>query len=203
MSNINLLPWREVIKERQRKNFLQLMVIFLFAGAIVAILIYFALDWRIQNQEDRNSQWNNEIKVVDQKIAEIEKLKQRRQELIDRMNAIDKLQQSRNIPVHLYSDLPTLVSSGVYLGYMNYDNRIVKLGGLAESNPRLSSMLRNIDNSQWLGNGTITQTKAEVRDGKKIIPTLPDGLYAFDMLFSVLDSQNNAQAPNNSMKGGR
>jgi type IV pilus assembly protein PilN len=203
MSNINLLPWREVIKERQRKNFLQLMVVFLFAGAIVAILIYFALDWRIQNQEDRNSQWNNEIKVVDQKIAEIEKLKQRRQELIDRMNAIDKLQQSRNIPVHLYSDLPTLVSSGVYLGYMNYDNRIVKLGGLAESNPRLSSMLRNIDNSQWLGNGTITQTKAEVRDGKKIIPTLPDGLYAFDMLFSVLDSQNNAQAPNNSMKGGR
>jgi len=203
MTNINLLPWREVIKERQRKNFLQLMVIFLFAGAIVAILIYFALDWRIQNQEDRNSQWNNEIKVVDQKIAEIEKLKQRRQELIDRMNAIDKLQQSRNIPVHLYSDLPTLVSSGVYLGYMNYDNRIVKLGGLAESNPRLSSMLRNIDNSQWLGNGTITQTKAEVRDGKKIIPTLPDGLYAFDMLFSVLDSQNNAQAPNNSMKGGR
>ena len=162
MSNINLLPWREVIKERQRKNFLQLMVVFLFAGAIVAILIYFALDWRIQNQEDRNSQWNNEIKVVDQKIAEIEKLKQRRQELIDRMNAIDKLQQSRNIPVHLYSDLPTLVSSGVYLGYMNYDNRIVKLGGLAESNPRLSSMLRNIDNSQWLGNGTITQTKAEV-----------------------------------------
>lgn len=203
MSNINLLPWREVIKERQRKNFLQLMVVFLFAGAIVAILIYFALYWRIQNQEDRNSQWKNEIKVVDQKIAEIEKLKQRRQELIDRMNAIDKLQQSRNIPVHLYSDLPTLVSSGVYLGYMNYDNRIVKLGGLAESNPRLSSMLRNIDNSQWLGNGTITQTKAEVRDGKKIIPTLPDGLYAFDMLFSVLDSQNNAQAPNNSMKGGR
>jgi len=203
MSNINLLPWREVIKERQRKNFLQLMVVFLFAGAIVAILIYFTLDWRIQNQEDRNSQWKNEIKVVDQKIAEIEKLKQRRQELIDRMNAIDKLQQSRNIPVHLYSDLPTLVSSGVYLGYMNYDNRIVKLGGLAESNPRLSSMLRNIDNSQWLGNGTITQTKAEVRDGKKIIPTLPDGLYAFDMLFSVLDSQNNAQAPNNSMKGGR
>ena len=203
MSNINLLPWREVIKERQRKNFLQLMVVFLFAGAIVAILIYFALDWRIQNQEDRNSQWKNEIKVVDQKIAEIEKLKQRRQELIDRMDAIDKLQQSRNIPVHLYSDLPTLVSSGVYLGYMNYDNRIVKLGGLAESNPRLSSMLRNIDNSQWLGNGAITQTKAEVRDGKKIIPTLPDGLYAFDMLFSVLDSQNNAQTPNNSMKGGR
>ncbi|WP_294460697.1 PilN domain-containing protein [uncultured Ruminobacter sp.] len=203
MSNINLLPWREVIKERQRKNFFKLMFIFFVAGAIIAILFFFALDMQISRQNSRNSQWENEIKVVDQKIAEIEKLKQRRQELIDRMNAIDKLQQSRNIPVHLYSDLPTLVSSGVYLGYMNYDNRIVKVGGLAESNPRLSSMLRNIDNSQWLGNGSITQTKAEVRDGKKIIPTLPDGLYAFDMFFSVLDTQNNAGAQDNAKKGGR
>jgi type IV pilus assembly protein PilN len=179
------------------------MFIFFVAGAIIAILFFFALDMQISRQNSRNSQWENEIKVVDQKIAEIEKLKQRRQELIDRMNAIDKLQQSRNIPVHLYSDLPTLVSSGVYLGYMNYDNRIVKVGGLAESNPRLSSMLRNIDNSQWLGNGSITQTKAEVRDGKKIIPTLPDGLYAFDMFFSVLDTQNNAGAQDNAKKGGR
>ena len=203
MSNINLLPWREVIKERQRKNFFKLMFIFFVAGAIIAILFFFDLDMQISRQNSRNSQWENEIKVVDQKIAEIEKLKQRRQELIDRMNAIDKLQQSRNIPVHLYSDLPTLVSSGVYLGYMNYDNRIVKVGGLAESNPRLSSMLRNIDNSQWLGNGSITQTKAEVRDGKKIIPTLPDGLYAFDMFFSVLDTQNNAGAQDNAKKGGR
>lgn len=203
MSNINLLPWREVIKERQRKNFFKLMFIFFVAGAIIAILFFFALDMQISRQNSRNSQWENEIKVVDQKIAEIEKLKQRRQELIDRMSAIDKLQQSRNIPVHLYSDLPTLVSSGVYLGYMNYDNRIVKVGGLAESNPRLSSMLRNIDNSQWLGNASITQTKAEVRDGKKIIPTLPDGLYAFDMFFSVLDTQNNAGAQDNAKKGGR
>ena len=82
---------------------------------------------------------------------------------------------------------------------MKYDNRVVNLTGLAESNPRLSSMLRNIDNSQWLGGGSITQTKAEVRDGKKIIPTLPDGLYSFGMSFVVQDDQNDQAAD----KGGK
>ena len=166
MSNINLLPWREEIRERQKSSFFKLMLAFIGAGVLVSVCVYLWFD-----------------EAVNQKIAEIEKLKERRQQLIDRMNAIDKLQQSRNIPVHLYSDLPTLVSSGVYLASMKYDNRVVNLTGLAESNPRLSSMLRNIDNSQWLGGGSITQTKAEVRDGKKIIPTLPDGLYSFGMSY--------------------
>lgn len=202
MSNINLLPWREVIKERQRNSFLKLMFIFLCAGIVAAIVIYCVLELSLSNQDSRNNQWKTEIQLVDQKITEIQKLKERRQELIDRMNAIDKLQQSRNLPVHLFSDLPTLVSSGVYLSHINLENRVVKVGGLAESNPRLSSMLRNIDNSQWLGNGSITQTKAEAREGKKIIPTLPDGLYAFDMFFNVLDSQAE-EAKANAAKGGR
>lgn len=175
------------------------MLTFVGAGVLVSVCVYLWFDYMIGTQETRNQAWNREIEAVNQKIAEIEKLKERRQQLIDRMNAIDKLQQSRNIPVHLYSDLPTLVSSGVYLASMKYDNRVVNLTGLAESNPRLSSMLRNIDNSQWLGGGSITQTKAEVRDGKKIIPTLPDGLYSFGMSFVVQDDQNDQAAD----KGGK
>ena len=197
MSNINLLPWREEIRERQKSSFYKLMLTFVGAGVLVSVCVYLWFDYMIGTQETRNQAWNSE--AVNQKIAEIEKLKERRQQLIDRMNAIDKLQQSRNIPVHLYSDLPTLVSSGVYLASMKYDNRVVNLTGLAESNPRLSSMLRNIDNSQWLGGGSITQTKAEVRDGKKIIPTLPDGLYSFGMSFVVQDDQNDQAAD----KGGK
>lgn len=199
MSNINLLPWREEIRERQKSSFYKLMLAFIGAGVLASVCVYLWFDYMLGNQEGRNQAWNREIEAVNQKIAEIEKLKERRQQLIDRMNAIDKLQQSRNIPVHLYSDLPTLVSSGVYLASMKYDNRVVNLTGLAESNPRLSSMLRNIDNSQWLGGGSITQTKAEVRDGKKIIPTLPDGLYSFGMSFVVQDDQNDQAAD----KGGK
>lgn len=104
--------------------------------------------------------------------------------------------------MHLFSDLPTLVASGVYLNGLKFDNRVVGVKGLAESNPRVSSMLRNIENSKWLGQGAISQTKAEVRDGKKIVPTLPDGLYDFDMSFKVLDS-NDSLSNKNNQKGGR
>jgi type IV pilus assembly protein PilN len=79
----------------------------------------------------------------------------------------------------------------------------VSVNGLTEANTRLSSMIRNIDNSKWLGNGSITQTKAESKDGKRILPTLPDGLYEFNMQFSILGDGNNAKNTNNKKRGGK
>jgi type IV pilus assembly protein PilN len=79
----------------------------------------------------------------------------------------------------------------------------VSVNGLTEANTRLSSMIRNIDNSKWLGNGSITQTKAESKDGKRILPTLPDGLYEFNMQFNILGEGNNAKNTNNKKRGGK
>ena len=202
MSNINLLGWREELIERQKKAFAKAALVSFVCGAIVVVLTYICLSIAQENQQSRNQVLQEEIAKVDKEIAEIKKLKEYRENLIARMNAIDTLQQNRNIAVHLFSDLPTLVASGVYLNGLKFDNRVVGVKGLAESNPRVSSMLRNIENSKWLGHGAISQTKVEVRDGKKIVPTLPDGLYDFDMSFKVLDSTDSLNNKNNQ-KGGR
>lgn len=175
----------------------------LAVGAGIAFLIYLAFAYQIDRQESRNTQLKNEIVKVDQKIAEIAKLKEQIQQLKDRMNAINTLQQSRNIPVHLFSDLPTIVASGVYLNKMSLNGNTVNVNGLTEANTRLSSMIRNIDNSKWLGNGSIAQTKAESKDGKRILPTLPDGLYEFNMQFNILGEGNNAKNTNNKKRGGK
>lgn len=203
MSNINLLGWREELIERQKKAFISAVVVSIIIGAVVVGAVWAFLSIWQENQQSRNSYLTVEIAKVDQEIAEIAKLKEKRQNLINRMNAIDTLQQNRNIAVHLFSDLPSLVASGVYLNSLSFKNRVVGVKGLAESNPRVSSMLRNVDNSKWLGQGTITQTKAEVKDGKKIVPTLPDGLYDFDVAFRVLDSKDDASKNKNNKKGGR
>ncbi len=199
MSNINLLPWRQEIRERQRNAFMRGLISFVVIGALAVVLAYFAIDWLDNQEKERATFLRGQIALVDREIAEIKTLKEKKQELIDRMNAIDSLQQSRNVAVHLYSDLPTLTATGIYLTSMKFDKNIVSVRGLAESNPRVSSMLRNIDNSKWLGNSAITQTKAEERDGKRLIPTLPDGLYTFDMQFKVM----NAVTANNTNKGGK
>jgi type IV pilus assembly protein PilN len=203
MSNINLLPWRQELTDRLRKAFMNSILLCLAVGAGIAILIYIAFAYQIERQERRNTQLKSEIVKVDQKISEIAKLKEQIQQLKDRMNAINTLQQSRNIPVHLFSDLPTIVASGVYLNKMSMNGNTVSVNGLTEANTRLSSMIRNIDNSKWLGNGSITQTKAESKDGKRILPTLPDGLYEFNMQFSILGDGNNAKNTNNKKRGGK
>ncbi len=198
MSNINLLDWRQELIARQKKTFINYLIFSAILGALVCAAAYFTFEGLKDAQTSKNQFLTTEIKKVEEQIREIEKLKQYRQSLIDRMNAIDTLQQNRNIAVHLFSDLPNLTATGLYLNNMNFKDRVVGIKGLAESNPRVSSMLRNIENSKWLGQGAIGQTKAEVKDGKKIVPTLPDGLYDFDMSFRVLNSAdaNNADAKN-------
>lgn len=186
MSNINLLPWRQQLRERQRNSFFKLIVLFFVIGLIGSVAVYCAFSFQINRQNSRNNELQTEIAKVDEQIKEISALQARIDELNRRMQAIDTLQHNRNIVVHLFSDLPSLVSSGVYLKSMDFNDHIISVHGLAESNPRVSSMLRNIDNSQWLGNGSISQTKADSRDGQKLIPTLPDGLYQFDMAFGVI-----------------
>jgi type IV pilus assembly protein PilN len=199
MSNINLLPWRQQLKKKSKDAFIKILVAFILVGVSIVVLGYLWLSFEIKTQQDRNKEFKEQIAQLDQQIAEIAKLKERRQELIDRMKAIETLQQNRNIAVHLFSDLPTLVASGVYLDSMKFDQRTAQVKGMAESNPRVSSMLRNIDNSKWLGQSNITETKAEMQNGQRKLPTLPDGLYNFVMSFKVVDSTDALNAGN---KGG-
>ena len=197
MSNINLLPWRQQLKKKSKDAFVRIIVIFVLIACAIVAAGYFYLEFAISTQNNRNSEFKQQIAQLDKQIAEIAKLQERRQELIDRMKAIETLQQNRNIAVHLFSDLPTLVASGVYLDSMKFDQRTAQVKGMAESNPRVSSMLRNIDNSKWLGQSNITETKAEMQNGQRKLPTLPDGLYNFVMSFKVVDSNDALNAGNN------
>ncbi len=200
MSNINLLPWRQQLRDKKKKSFYQFMAISATIGLCLAFLVYMALEFKISGQQSRNEELRSEIRQVDAQIAEIAKLKERKVELLARMKAIADLQMNRNIAVRLFSDLPTLVASGVYLDSLSYDQRTASVKGLAESNPRVSSMLRNIDNSKWLGNSSIKQTQAEIQNGQRKIPTLPDGLYNFDVNFNVVDATDPLNANNGGNK---
>ena len=191
MSNKNLLPWRQELRDRQRASYLKVLgSVALLACGVVA-LAYIGIDYLRNAEEDKASYLRTEITKLDEDLREIASLKEKKIELVARMEAINSLQQSRNIAVHLYSDLPSLTATGLYLNDMKFDGNRIFINGLAESNPRVSSMLRNIDNSVWLGNSSIIQTKAEVREGKKVVPTLPDGLYKFQMQFSVTGKNAN------------
>ena len=120
MSNINLLPWRESAKERQKQAFFILIGVScaVAAAGVFAVNQYF--NHQISAQNQRNQFLQHEIAILDTEIGQINEIKAQKQSLVNRMKLIDTLQQSRNVSVRLFNDLPVVVSNGVYLQSLNF-----------------------------------------------------------------------------------
>ena len=177
MSNINLLPWREARALRQKKQFGAMLGIFL---AITASL-GFAADWlvkqQISHQQQRNQRLLQEMTILDAQLGEIRLLKERRKELIDRMQLIEQLQMRRNLPVRLFNQLPSLVPNGVYLNTLALQSNRIDVNGKTEAYGRVANMMRRIDGSGWLSQSQISTIFAA--------DVAPVSLSQFSMMFLV------------------
>jgi type IV pilus assembly protein PilN len=177
MSNINLLPWRVARAQRQKQQFGALIGIFLAATASLA----FAVDWlvaqQIDHQQQRNQRLQQEMAILDAQLGEIRLLKERRKELIDRMQLIELLQARRNIPVRLFNQLPVLVPNGVYLNTLALQDNRIDVNGKTEAYGRVASMMRRIDGSGWLGQSQLSTIFTADR--------APVALSQFSMMFQI------------------
>jgi type IV pilus assembly protein PilN len=161
MPRINLLPWRDQQrKERQLKFFAALgaAVVLSIAVAFVAYVMFGLL---IDAQERRNEQLKSQIKVLDKQIEEINDLEAQKQRFISRMQIIEKLQRSRPEVVHLFDEMVKMMPDGTYLTSVQETGNKLKFEGVAQSSTRVSSLMRNIADSQWLQNPEleVVQTK--------------------------------------------
>lgn len=155
MPRINLLPWREEARKERQKKFVAALAIAAALGAAVVVVGRFHVDLLIQNQQARNTYLQSEISVVDRKIAEIKELQATKQRLINRMQVIERLQQSRPEVVHLFDELVRTLPDGVYLTSVKQDGKKIEMRGVAESNARVSAYMRNIEASEWLENARL------------------------------------------------
>ena len=156
MARINLLPWRETRRREQQKEFFTLMGLAGALCAMVVLLTHFEISGRIDHQnEKRNQLLTNEIKILDGRIAEIKKLDSTRQALIERMEVIQNLQAARPGVVHLFDELVKTLPDGVHLSSLKQSDNSLKLTGKAESNARVSSYMRKIEDSEWMANPSL------------------------------------------------
>lgn len=192
MSNINLLPWREELKSRRDKSFIVQLAVVVIIGILIACGGYFAVEQMISNQEERNAYLTAEIKKLDDKISKISTLKQDIQNMLRRMDTINRLQESRNQVVHLLNDLPTFVSSGIYLDRVSFGNGQVQVNGATEAHLRVVSMIRAIEASPWLKNPVIKDIVSG-RNSNSVVAAAAAkfglNLNNFDLSFSVPFSQ--------------
>ncbi|MEJ2114831.1 MAG: PilN domain-containing protein [Gammaproteobacteria bacterium] len=155
MARINLLPWRETRRREQQKEFFTLVGMAAALCAVVVLLTHFEINGRISHQEERNQYLTNEIKILDGKIAEIKKLDSTRQALIERLDVIQYLQAARPGVVHLFDELVKTLPDGVHLSSLKQSENSLQLSGKAESNARVSSYMRNIEDSEWLASPSL------------------------------------------------
>jgi type IV pilus assembly protein PilN len=151
MARINLLPWREERRKLRQRQFNIVLAGVAALGLFTVFLAWAGMDTAIANQNARNDYLTGQIKLMDDKIAQIKDLQDTKQRLLARMQIIQQLQQSRPTEVHLFDQLVKTLPPGVYLTSVSQSGAALSLAGVAESSARVSTYLRNIDASPWLG----------------------------------------------------
>ncbi len=150
MPRINLLPWREEERKTRQREFGVAAVGAVIAGIAIVMLAMFAYSQMISAQESRNERLTSEIIEIEKSIAEIDTLERQKERLLARMEIIDQLQKSRPEVVHLFDELIRQLPEGVYLTGMKQTGSRIEIRGVAQSSTRVSALMRQIDDSEWL-----------------------------------------------------
>ncbi len=147
---INLLPHREIANKRRKEVFQMAMFGALLAGLLAAAVVFSIYQALIDSQQERNSYLKSEISQLDNQIKDIQGLEEEINSLKARQKSVEDLQADRNLPVYLLSDITQLLPEGVYITSMKQTGMNVEVKGSAQSNERVSEVLRNISNgSPW------------------------------------------------------
>lgn len=150
MPKINLLPWRAELRQKRQKDFMTgVLAAVLFGGGAV-YATKFVMQTRIDAQNERNGILRDEITKLDEQIAEIKNLQTQRDRLVARMEVIDSLQRSRPEIVHVFDEIVNVIPQGTFLTSIKQQQSRIDFAGIAESNGRVSTLLRNIETSAWL-----------------------------------------------------
>ena len=147
---INLLPHREAARKSRRETFQVVMVVSALAGLAIAGLIYWWFQMQITDQQEKNNFLRGEIQVLETQIKEIATIEEEITALQARQKAVEDLQSDRNLPVHLLNELVKELPDGVYVTSLKQADQVVTMQGMAQSNERVSEMLRNLtNNTPW------------------------------------------------------
>lgn len=160
MTRINLLPWRaQLSAERQRQTLVVFLGVLVIAVGVVLLAEYY-LSVAVSQQKTRNNFLERELLVLDGRIKAVNTLKKQRQQLIERMQVIQALQGTRATSVRVFDQLARTLPNGVHFTAVQRKGPLIAIDGAAESNSRVSHLMRQQDESDWLTAPNLIEIKA-------------------------------------------
>ncbi|OGT01455.1 MAG: fimbrial protein [Gallionellales bacterium RIFCSPLOWO2_02_58_13] len=168
MIRINLLPHRAEKRRARQVQFVALGVISVVLGALLVGFVHMAITTQISYQERRNGYLKQEIAVLDKQIDEIKKLREQTQSLLVRKDAVEKLQSDRSDVVHLLDQMLRILPDGIYLKTLKQTGSKINLAGYAQSNARISTLMRAVEDSLWLDSPALVEIRASSAGGARV-----------------------------------
>ncbi len=168
MIRINLLPHREEKRRARQIQFYSLSVLTVLLAIILWGLVHMAISARIDYQERRNAYMEKEIAILDKQIDEIKKLREQTKILLERKDAVEKLQSDRSNVVHLMDQMLRILPEGVYLKSIKQTGDDINLVGYTQSNARVSTLMKAIQDSAWLESPNLVVINATTVNNSQI-----------------------------------
>lgn len=168
MIRINLLPHREEKRRARRQQFYALLGLVSMLAGLIVFLGYTVIEGYISAQEAKNEFLRKEIAILDKDIEQIKRLKEQTQALLARKQIIESLQRDRAEAVRLLGEMVKQMPEGVYLKSLKQDGVTISLAGYAQSNARVSALMRNIEASPWLEKPQLIEIKAVMLDKRRL-----------------------------------
>lgn len=150
MANINLLPWREEAREKQKRDYIGILALVFLVTSLLIYLFISYIELVTDDQRRRNQYLQSEITLLDSQIAEIRKITERKKDIERRTEIILGLQQSRNLPTHVLDELVRIVPPGIYLSSIDKKGSVLWIEGRSESNNNVANMMRKVKTSVYL-----------------------------------------------------
>jgi len=167
MANINLLPWREARRQELKQAFL---IVLTCVAALAAGLVFLGdslVNGAIDAQTGRNNYLQQHIDELTLQVQEIESLEKKKQELEDRMTVIQRLQGNRPVIVRIFDDMVNTLPDGVFFNELQRTGDKITVTGIAESNNRISSLMRRLDGSDWFASSNLKEVAAQPSFGEQ------------------------------------
>lgn len=162
MARINLLPWRQEERARRNKEFITLVVVVTLLALLSAFATWSYFSNQLDDQRSANTLIEQENSRLDAALTEIDGLEQRREDIISRMQVIQDLQGRRPVPVRLWDDIAKAIPSALYLTNLKREGDLITLTGQADNPNVVSSLIRNLDSSKWMGDSAVRNIQQNI-----------------------------------------
>ncbi len=195
MAHVNLLPWREAQRQRNKKQYIASLVVI----SILVLALFWVLgeviEQQIRNQNSRNNYLTQQISVLDTQIERIRDIRKSKAEIAQRMALIEQLQVSKNVSPIVFDELARIVPAGVSFEKLSRNGNLIEIVGISESNNRLSSFMRNLEQSEVFTSGILSSITADVSTSNAVSD--------FKLTFSITQKVAPVQNVQTNKEGNR